>query len=429
MPPLPILDTDLQRAIILLLPFLIAGAAILIMQPPKRMMAGAFLATLWNFIILVLANVLATKMGWWTFNGDKHLILGQPFDVLLGWSIWWGAALILIFKVKHFFLALLLALWIDLLVMPNLFPLVTLGDNWLLGEVLVLTTCLIPGWLIALTTTRDIYVGWRAAAQAVMTGVLLFILMPAALLEYSGSTLVEIALKPEWQLSVIFNALLLPLVLGLAGNQEFAERGHGTPIPFDPPKHLVVTGPYAYLANPMQLSIFLSLIILGIAYQSELILASAVIALIYCLGVVQWHHTIDMEPRFGERWSEYKHHVRNWLPRWKPWIREPSTVFFAKYCDICQDTEHWLQRLRPTGLIIEDAAKHSESLDRVTYHYPDGSEVKGIYAIASCLNHINFAFAFLGWLMRLPIIRHFLQILIDGTGKRAEPTKPDAASN
>lgn len=424
MPPLPELSADFQRGVILLLPFLIAGAAILIVQPPKRMLAGVFLASLWNLVMLIPANLLAVYMGWWAFHGHKHLLLNLPFDVLLGWSVWWGSALFLLFKGKHIFLALVAALWIDLLAMPRLTPLVMLGNDWLWGEALVLATCFIPGWLIASTTTRDIHVGWRAAAQAAITGMLLFIILPAALLEYSNRSLWEIAQQPPWQISIIFNALLLPIILGLAGNQEFAERGYGTPIPFDPPKRLVVTGPYAYVANPMQISIFLSLIILGIAYQSVFVAAAAIIAVIYCLGVVRWHHTIDMEPRFGEKWLEYRSHVRDWLPRWKPWIREPSTVFFARYCEICQDTEHWLHRLNPIGLHIEDASKHPESLDRVTYQYPDGSEVRGIYAIASCLNHVNFAFAFLGWFMRLPIIRHFLQLLIDGTGERAEPLKP-----
>jgi hypothetical protein len=65
-------------------------------------------------------------------------------------------------------------------------------------------------------------------------------------------------------------------------------------------------------------------------------------------------------------------------------------------------------------------------LTRATYRYPDGSEVHGIYAIASCLNHVNLACAFLGWFMRLPGVCQLLQVLIDGTGERAE-AQPRAA--
>ena len=424
MPLPPEFSAEFQRAVILLLPFLVAGAAVLVMQPPQRVLAGAFLAGLWNLVWLIPVNLLAVHMGWWAFHGDEHLFLSLPFDGLLGWSVWWGAALFLWFNGKRIALAFVSALWVDLLAMPRLAPFVTLGDDWLWGEAIVLAVCFVPGWLLAFATARDIHVGWRAAAQAVITGMLLFVLLPAALLEYSGRSPWDILQLSPWQISIAFNALLFPTIVGLAGNQEFAERGLGTPVPFDPPKRLVVTGPYAYLANPMQVSIVLSLPVLGFAYQSWLVAAAALVAVIYCLGVVQWHHTIDMEPRFGEKWSEYRRHVRDWFPRWQPWIAEPSTVFFARYCDICQDTEHWLARLNPIGLIIEDAARHETPLDRVTYRYPDGSEVAGIYAIAACLNHVNLALAFLGWFMRLPVIRHFLQILIDGTGERAKQVSP-----
>ena len=134
--------------------------------------------------------------------------------------------------------------------------------------------------LVASFTARDVHVGWRAAAQAIITGILMFVMLPAVVLEHSGRSLWEAVQWPAWQQSLVFNALLLPVVLGLAGSQEFAERGHGTPIPFDPPKHLVVTGPYAYVANPMQMSVIGSLLILGLAFESWLLAAAAgVIAL------------------------------------------------------------------------------------------------------------------------------------------------------
>jgi protein-S-isoprenylcysteine O-methyltransferase Ste14 len=421
MPQLLELSVGQQRAALLLIPFLIAGAAILVARPGQRLLAGVFIASLWNLTTLVLANLLALRIGWWKFNASGGLLLGLPFDVLLGWSVWWGAALVLLFRGRHIALAVLMALWIDLLAMPRMSPLVQLGDGWLWGEALVLAACFLPGWLLASFTARDVHVGWRAAAQAVITGILLFLMLPAVILEHSGGSVGELAQRPAWQLSLVLNALLIPIVLGLAGSQEFAERGDGTPIPFDPPKRLVVTGPYAYVANPMQISVVASLLVLGIAYQSLLLGAAAVVAVIYALGIVRWHHTIDMTPRFGDAWRHYRHHVRSWVPRWRPWIEAPSTVYFAGYCVICRDTQHWVERLGPVGLQIRDAGEHPETLTRMTYRFPDGGEVHGIYAIAACMNHVNLACAFLGWFMRLPLVRHVLQVLIDGTGERAVP--------
>lgn len=429
MPQLLELSVGQQRAALLLIPFLIAGAAILVARPGKRLLAGVFIASLWNLTTLALVNLLALRMGWWEFNASGGLLLGLTFDVLLGWSVWWGAALFLLFRGRHIALALLTALWIDLLAMPHLSPLVQLGDGWLWGEALVLAACFLPGWLLAGFTARDVHVGWRAAAQAFITGILLFLMLPAVILEHSGASVWELAQRPAWQISLVLNALLIPVVLGLAGSQEFAERGDGTPIPFDPPKHLVVTGPYAYVANPMQISVVASLLVLGIAYQSLLLAAADIVAVIYALGIVRWHQTIDMQPRFGDAWSNYRSHVRSWGPRWRPWIEAPSTVYFAGYCAICRDTQHWVERLGPVGLQIRDASEHPEPLTRMTYRFPDGSEVYGIYAIAACMNHVNLACAYLGWFMRLPLVRPVLQVLIDGTGERAvPPPRPDQAN-
>ena len=129
MPPFPELNADDQRALILLLPFLIAGAGLLIQRPNTRMLAGIFLASLWNFVMLFPVNLLAVHMEWWRFHSDRHLLLQLPFDVLLGWAVWWGAALFLLFKGRYLFLAVMAALWIDLLVMPHIAPLVTLGEE------------------------------------------------------------------------------------------------------------------------------------------------------------------------------------------------------------------------------------------------------------------------------------------------------------
>src|SRR5687767_177206 len=38
---------------------------------------------------------------------------------------------------------------------------------------------------------------------------------------------------------------------------EFVTRGRGTPVPIDPPRHLVVVGPYRYVRNPMYVAALL----------------------------------------------------------------------------------------------------------------------------------------------------------------------------
>ncbi len=96
---------------------------------------------------------------------------------------------------------------------------------------------------------------------------------------------------------------------------EFVERGRGTPMPLDPPRRLVVVGPYRYVRNPMYLSV--TLIVLG-----EALLVRSGALLVYWavwFGVVNLFVLGYEEPalrrRFGAEYERYREAVGRWLPR------------------------------------------------------------------------------------------------------------------
>lgn len=422
-------NIDFLRYVILIAPLLWASLAILFFRPGKQELAGAFIASLWNFSLLIPMNMMAKYFGWWAFYTESGLFFGLPIDVMIGWAIFWGASIFLLLRGKDILLAIISVLSIDLIFMPQLTNLFTLGSNWFVGEFFVLMVCFIPGWLIASFTSQGIFVNFRALAQAIITAFLIFIFLPAALLEQAGRSIFEIMHWSQFKIVFFLNLIGIPIILGLAGNQEFAERGNGTPIPFDPPKTLVNTGPYAYLGNPMQLSVVVYLMLAAIFYESIAVLSAAIMAVVYCLGIVRSHHAIDLLPRFGKSWIEYRGRVPYWFPTWKPWIKKASIIYFARSCGICSDTERWLASQKPSGLIFMDISKHKNQINRVTYRYPNSKEVEGVYAISSAMNHINFAFALFGWAMRLPLIRQFLQLILDIAGERADTTSCNAKQN
>ncbi len=80
--------------------------------------------------------------------------------------------------------------------------------------------------------------------------------------------------------------------------QEFVTRGAGTPVPFDPPRHLVTTGVYGYVRNPMQLSAVVLLLLVGLVVQNPWVAASAVMAHLYSCGLAGWDEEGDLRPRF-----------------------------------------------------------------------------------------------------------------------------------
>lgn len=112
---------------------------------------------------------------------------------------------------------------------------------------------------------------------------------------------------------------LLPLTLGLAGYAwcawDFTFAGHGTPLPLDAPRKLVVRGLYRFVRNPMFVSV--CSVILGqavlFASRNALLYALAVIAAFH-LAVVLYEEPA-LRARFGNDYAAYCRRVPRWLPR------------------------------------------------------------------------------------------------------------------
>ena len=100
----------------------------------------------------------------------------------------------------------------------------------------------------------------------------------------------------------------------------FAMRGKGTLAPWDPPKHLVVTGPYRYVRNPMISGVLM--ILLGEALFRGSASLGAWMLTFFVFN--QIHFLIFEEPnlesRFGEEYRVYKSHVPRWIPRLSPYL-------------------------------------------------------------------------------------------------------------
>lgn len=97
-------------------------------------------------------------------------------------------------------------------------------------------------------------------------------------------------------------------------------RAKGTPVPFNPPKELVVAGPYVWMRNPMVTGVFTGLFGIG------LVLHSASIVFIWTPLYILAHvielkkvEEPELELRFGTAYTEYKRRVPMFIPR--PWRR------------------------------------------------------------------------------------------------------------
>jgi protein-S-isoprenylcysteine O-methyltransferase Ste14 len=97
----------------------------------------------------------------------------------------------------------------------------------------------------------------------------------------------------------------------------FAVVGRGTPFPFDPPRHLVVRGPYRFVRNPMAIGVGSAIAGAALFYESwELAAFAGMFFLIIHLFVVLYEEP-TLRRMFEDEYAAYCDAVRRWRPRWK----------------------------------------------------------------------------------------------------------------
>jgi len=96
----------------------------------------------------------------------------------------------------------------------------------------------------------------------------------------------------------------------------FALVGRGTPAPFDPPRRLVVRGPYRRVRNPMYVGAAVALGAAALFYRSLALLAfTAGFLLVTHLFVIGYEEPA-LRRTFGAEYDAYCAAVRRWWPRW-----------------------------------------------------------------------------------------------------------------
>ena len=139
----------------------------------------------------------------------------------------------------------------------------------------------------------------------------LLVFLPARVLAWSGIA------RP----ASIGAAQVAGMVVGASGAVlalwcilTFIVIGRGTPAPFDPPRRLVVVGPYRLVRNPMYIGAGLALAGSALFYESWALLAyCAAFALVMYLFVVLYEEPA-LRATFGEPYVRYCERVRRWWP-------------------------------------------------------------------------------------------------------------------
>ena len=152
----------------------------------------------------------------------------------------------------------------------------------------------------------------RAAAYAALFIGFVLVFVPARLLSWSGMS------RP----ATMGLAQLVAMVLGAAGAAlalwciaTFAFVGKGTPAPFDPPRRLVVRGPYHMVRNPMYLGAALVLASAALFYQSGSLAAYAALFWLAMHLFVLGYEEPTLRRAFGAEYEEYCRRIQRWWPK------------------------------------------------------------------------------------------------------------------
>jgi protein-S-isoprenylcysteine O-methyltransferase Ste14 len=154
--------------------------------------------------------------------------------------------------------------------------------------------------LIRTVTYASIFVG------------LFLVFVPARLISWSG--FVRPASIGGWQVTGMAIGVVGAL-LALWCVLTFAVVGRGTPAPFDPPRQLVVRGPYRYVRNPMYIGAGLVLGGAWLFYGSLPLLGYTVLFVIVTHLFVVSYEEPTLRRLFGSEYEEYCARVGRWRPR------------------------------------------------------------------------------------------------------------------
>src|SRR5215813_626304 len=116
---------------------------------------------------------------------------------------------------------------------------------------------------------------------------------------------------------VLLIAAGLPVLLDSFA--RFALQGVGTPAPLFPTRHLVVTGLYRYVRNPMYVAVVSLIVGQGLLLGNLRVLGYGLVVWLACHVFVRLYEEPMLHSTFGVEYDAFRTNVPRWIPRLHPW--------------------------------------------------------------------------------------------------------------
>ncbi len=143
--------------------------------------------------------------------------------------------------------------------------------------------------------------------------------IPAIILYFSKFRLINFSQPVALVFMIIL--FLCGFYLMISTMRLFAAVKHGSPAPWNPVDRLIVTGPYAYVRNPMLGGVFLTLGGECLLFQGWALFGYFVFFVVVNAIYFPFREEKELSQRYGKAYDVYKANVPRFIPRRTPWKR------------------------------------------------------------------------------------------------------------
>jgi protein-S-isoprenylcysteine O-methyltransferase Ste14 len=160
----------------------------------------------------------------------------------------------------------------------------------------------------------------RTVCYATLFIAFVLVFLPARLVTWSG-----VAKPAAMGVAQVMGMLMAGLggALALWCVFAFALLGKGTPAPFDPPRRLVVRGPYKFVRNPMYLGATIALGGAALFYESAALAGYTGAFFLITHVFVMLYEEPTLQATFGSEYDDYRSRVKRWWPGLKALSARP----------------------------------------------------------------------------------------------------------
>lgn len=162
------------------------------------------------------------------------------------------------------------------------------------------------------TNTRSLVS--KTTLQTLVFSAIFLVALPAVILAVELRWGLHFPFPPAVRIGAIV-LFAAAFALSTWSSTSMSLQGAGTPLPSAMPRHLVITGPYRFVRNPMAIGGITQGVAIGLMAGSWLVVLYALAGSLVWNTLVRPLEEADLEERFGAEFRAYRARVSCWIPR------------------------------------------------------------------------------------------------------------------